>query len=133
MHESVSRRVKMSHSIKYNFVASVEGGPSISASGTMDVAVYSVMEVTVPAGGSAVFDASPDATGHLLIITANSYDDITYTVSGGVTATLDGPHVLLGSGAVGFLNSGTPVETITFNSTAADDVDVTLMLGRDAS
>ena len=123
----------MSHSIQYNFVASVGGGPSIAASGTMEVAVYSVMKLTVPASGSAVVDASPDATGHLLIITADSYDDITYTVTGGVTATLDGPHVLLGSGAVGFLNSGNPVETITFNSTAANDIEVTIMLGRDAS
>lgn len=123
----------MSHSIKYNFVASVSGGPSISGSGTIDVAVYSVMNITVPAGGSAVLDASPDAAGELLIITADSYENITYTVTGGVTATLDGPHVLLGSGAVGLLNSGNPVETITFNSTATEDVEVTIMLGRDAS
>lgn len=123
----------MSHSIQFNFVVSVAGGPSISGSGTMEVPVYSVMEVTVPAGGSAVLDASPDAAGNLLIVTADSYDNITYTVTGGVTATLDGPHVLLGSGAVGLLNGGNPVETITFNSTAAEDVDVTLMLGRDAS
>ncbi|MDJ0755363.1 MAG: hypothetical protein QNJ45_17700 [Ardenticatenaceae bacterium] len=123
----------MSHSIKYNFVASVSGGPSISGSGTIDVAVYSVMSVTVPAGGSTVLDASPDAAGELLIITADSYENITYTVTGGVTATLDGPHVLLGSGAVGLLNGGNPVETITFNSTATEDVEVTIMLGRDAS
>lgn len=123
----------MSHSIQFNLVASVAGGPSISGSGTMEVPVYSVMEVTVPAGGSAVLDASPDTAGHLLIITADSYDNITYTVTGGVTATLDGPHALLGSGAVGLLNGGNPVETITFNSNATEDVDVTLMLGRDAS
>ena len=123
----------MSHLMQFNFVASVGGGPSISGSGTMEVAVYSVMEVTVPAGGTAVLDASPDATGHLLIITAERYENLTYTVTGGVTATLDGPHVLLGSGAVGLLNGGDAVQTITFTSTAAEDIDVTLMLGRDAS
>lgn len=123
----------MSHSIQYNFVASVKGGPSISVNGKMDVAVYSVMNITVPAAGSAALDASPDAEGQLLIISADSYDQVTYTVTGGVTATLDAPHVLLGAGAVGLLNSGSPVEAITFNNAATEDVEVTIMLGRDAS
>lgn len=123
----------MSHSIQFNFVASVKGGPSIAASGTADVAVYSMTSETIPAEGSAVVDISPDAAGQLLVITADSYEQVTYTVTGGVTATLDSPHLLLGSGAVGLLNGGDPVETITFSNAATADVEVTIMLGRDAS
>jgi hypothetical protein len=46
------------------------------------------------------------------------------------THVLDGPHVLLGSGAVGFLNSSAPPQKLVFNNTSANKASVQVVVGR---
>jgi hypothetical protein len=69
----------------------------------------------------------------LVAILADQYSDkITYTVDGDATIrTLDGPHVFLGAGAVGFLG-GAPPQKLTFTNALAAPVSVQILVGRTA-
>jgi len=56
---------------------------------------------------------------------------LTYKVDGSSDAhAVDAPHVMLGSGAVGFMNAGAPPQTLTFSSTLTKDANVQVVVGR---
>lgn len=122
----------MSPKISYSFTANVSDGPSLTASGSMDVEAYSEIEVTVPAGGSVDVDVQPGSGGQMMVITGSDYTNLTYEVDGsGTSVTLDGPHVLIGSGAVALL--GGTQNSIAFSNGGAEDATVHILVGRDAT
>jgi hypothetical protein len=47
-----------------------------------------------------------------------------------VKYALDGPHVPLGSGAVGFLNSSAPPQTLIFQQWIREEASVQVVVGR---
>ena len=69
----------------------------------------------------------------LVAILADHYSDkITYTVDGVTTVRVfDGPHVFLGPGAVGFLNTAPP-QKLTFVNALTTAVTVQILVGRTA-
>ena len=123
--------------LTWQFQASIPGGPAFLISQpAIAVQAYDVASATVAAGASAVdVNIQPSSTaGDVVFVMVNSdrFDaGLTYVVDGGTDAhALDAPHVLLGSGAVGFMNAGAPPQTLTFSSTLATDAHVQVVVGR---
>ena len=123
----------MPEKLNWSFATQVAEGPTLAASGTLEVEAYLKIAVTIPAGGSVDVEVLPGGGGgvQLLIINpAVPSEDLTYTV-GSEEVVLDGPHVLIGAGAVGLLAA--TVGTLAFANGGAEDVEVAILAGRDAT
>src|SRR5262245_59778487 len=98
--------------INWQFQATIPGGPVVILNQpSIPLEAYDVATLTIPAGTPNVaVPIQPSAAAGdvvFLVISSSIYDaGVTYTVDGlSAVHDLDGPHVLLGSGAVSFLNS----------------------------
>ncbi len=123
--------------INWQFQAAIAGGPAVLLTQPgLTVAAYDVAAVDVPAGANNLDVPIQPASGTgdviFLVISSSLYDPgINYTVDGlGVAHVLDGPHVLLGSGAVSFLNNSAPPQALKFNNTLTKDISVQVVAGR---
>ena len=123
--------------ITWQFQAAIPGGPAFAISQPpIPVQAYDVASATIAAGASNVdVNVQPSSTtGDVVFVVVNSdqYDaGLTYVVDGGsATHALDAPHVMLGSGAVGFMNAGAPPQKLTFTSTLTKDANVQVVVGR---
>ena len=122
----------MPESISWTLNVQVVGGPKISAYDTLTVDAYDKIEAVIPANGAATINVQPDGSAQFLLLTASSYENLTYAVDASPTAiTLDGAHVLIGAGAVGLL--GATQKQFAFSNTGAEDVTVSILVGRDAT
>lgn len=125
----------MSETISYSFTIQVAGGPKVTDVDKFEVEAYDMLEVDVPdtgtSGGVATVDVQPSASGvKLLLVTADSYEQLTYKVDSGSVQTLDGPLLLIGEGAVKLLGSTQNQFEFTNADTAANTVNI--LVGRDA-
>jgi hypothetical protein len=123
--------------VNWQFQAAILGGPSVLLNQPgIPVGAYDVAAVDVAPGASGVDVPIQPSTGAgdvvFLVVSSSVYDPgINYTVDAlGVKNVLDGPHVLLGSGAVGFLNSSAPPQKLVFNNTSTKDASVQVVVGR---
>jgi hypothetical protein len=123
--------------VTWQFQAVVPGGPSLTLNQpSLDVSGYDVVSVEVPGATNnfaiAVQPSAGAGTVILMIVSSSQYDPgISYTVDAvGVSHVLDGPHVLVGSGAVSLLNSGAPPQKLIFNNTLANAITVQVLAGR---
>ena len=123
--------------ITWQFQATIPGGPAFTINQPpIAIAAYDVASATIAAGATGVdVTVQPSTTpGDVVLVVVNSdlFDaGLTYVVDGGTDKhALDAPHVLLGSGAVGFMNAGAPPQTLTFDSTLAKDANVQVVVGR---
>ena|ERR1017187_9642024 len=124
-------------SIDWQFQAAIKGGPVLVTNvPSISVAGYDMIQVTIPAStaGFAVQVQPSTTAGDVVFFAATSsqYDTgLTYQVDAIATVhALDGPHLLLGSGAVGFLNSAAPPQKLIFDNTLASPVDIQILVGR---
>jgi hypothetical protein len=123
--------------IAWQFQASIPGGPAFNIT-QPDIAVgaYDVASATIGAGGSnvdvVVQPSSSPGDVVFMVVSSDTYDaGLTYKIDGGPTAhALDAPHVMLGAGAVGFMNGGAPPQKLTFSSTLAKDANIQVVAGR---
>ena len=123
--------------IKWQFQASIPGGPALLIT-QPDIAVgaYDVASATIAAGAVKVdVVVQPSSTAGdvvFLVVESDLYGaGLTYTIDGAATANaLDAPHVMLGAGAVGFMNGGAPPQKLTFSSTLPHDATITVIAGR---
>lgn len=126
----------MSETINWSVTFAAVLGPRIVAAGHQSVGAYDKLNVQLAAAATDVdVEVQPSATAgdvQLLVITATSYDTaVTFSADGGTTDfTLDGPLVLIGSGAVSLLAD--PPQTLQFANPGADPVDVDILVGRQA-
>lgn len=123
--------------INWQFQTTIPGGPAfILNQPPIQVDAYDVVTVTLPTGASNVaVPIQPSSTSGdvvFLVISSSQYDPgITYTVDTlAAIHALDGPHALVGSGAVGFLNSTAPPQKLSFSNTFAKGVTVQVVVGR---
>lgn len=122
----------MPEKINWTLNVQVAGGPKVSVSDTMEVDAYDKIEAVIPASGSATVNVQPANGAHFFLITASSYDGLTYEVDGsGTSVTLDGVHVLIGAGAVGLL--GATQSQFEFANAGGADVTISILVGRDAT
>jgi hypothetical protein len=123
--------------ITWQFQATIPGGPALTINQPpIAVQAYDVASATIAAGASGVdVKVQPSSTsGDVVLVVVNSdlYDaGLTYVVDGGTDShALDAPHVLLGAGAVGFMNGGTPPQKPRFSDALAKDANVQIVVGR---
>ena len=126
--------------INWQFQATIPGGPVVILSmPAIAVDAYDVVAVTVPASATNVaVSLQPSSTpGNVvfLVVSSSQYDaGVDYKVDAlPASHVLDGPHMLVGSGAVSFLNSTAPPQKLTFNNTLTKDINVQVVVGRKAS
>src|SRR5262249_26412146 len=122
----------MAEQLSWSFSVAAAGGPSVSGADSLAVDAYDRLHVNIPAGGNAdvkiLPGGSPDVS--LLVISPSKPSpDITYDV-GGNDVALDGPHVLIGVGAVGLLAAN--IGTLKFTNAGAADVEIDVLVGRKA-
>jgi hypothetical protein len=123
----------MPETLNWSYATQVVGGPTIAASGALEVEAYLKITVTVPAGGSLDVEVLPGGGGAVQLLVINPAapsEDLTYTV-GAEEVVLDGPHVLIGAGAVGLLAA--TVGTLAFANAGAEDAQIAILAGRDAT
>jgi len=123
--------------ITWQFQAAIPGGPAFTLNQpSIAVQAYDVATATIGAGATGVaVNVQPSSTTGdviLVVVSSDRYDaGLTYTVDGSTDVhALDAPHVLLGSGAVGFMNAGAPPQKLTFDSTLLTDANVQVVVGR---
>ncbi len=121
----------MPESINWTLNVQVVGGPQVSASDAITVGAYDKIEAVVPSNGGTTVNVQPGDGAQFLLITASSYEHLTYQVDVSVTPiTLDGPHLLIGAGAVSLL--GATQNQFTFSNSDGGDITVSVLVGRDA-
>lgn len=120
----------MTEKINWNYVAQALNGPSVSAQGGMEVDAYDKFAVTLADNATQQVNLVPGGTVSLLAINPSpASDKLTYKL-GSVDVKLDGPHVLIGSGAVGLLGS---LASLTFTNKTGADAVIEILIGRDAT
>jgi len=120
----------MAEKINWNFVIQALNGPTVSGAGTLEMDAYDKIEVTITVGATQQVNLVPSGTVSLLIINPVVPDaGLSYDV-GGNTVALDGPHVLIGAGAVSLLGGATD---LSFTNNTAADATIEILLGRDAT
>jgi hypothetical protein len=112
---------------------STPDGISSTIADYQDVEVVEKIEVTaVKNSVPMVVAAHPIGTPvQSVTITAERYADLTLAVGMGAPITLDAPLELQGAGLVALLGVDTSVLTF-INSSATEDNDITIIIGRDA-
>jgi len=122
----------MPEKINWTLNVQVVGGPKVSVADTMEVEAYDKIEALAPAGGSVTINVQPGDGARFLLITASSYENLTYEVdASGNPVPLDDTLILIGSGAVGLLG-GTQNQFVFTNGGAAD-ITVEILVGRKAT
>ncbi len=120
----------MSEKINWNFVAQVLKGPSVSAAASIDIDAYDKFKITIPDSVTQTVNLVPAGTISLLIISPKIPDeDLSYDLSGS-PVKLDGPHALIGTGAVNLLGG---VTSLTFTNATGADASIEILIGRDAT
>ena len=120
----------MAEKISWNYVSQALNGPSVSAAGELEVDAYDKLAVTIADTTSQQVDLVPGGTVSLLVINPQTpSEDLTYDV-GGTDVPLDGPHVLIGAGAVSLLGGAT---SLTFTNNSGADALIEILIGRDAT
>lgn len=120
----------MAEKISWNYVAQALNGPSLSGQGELEVDAYDKIEVTITAGATQQVNLVPSGTVSLLVINPAVPDiDLSYDVGGNAVA-LDGPHVLIGTGAVSLLGGAA---NLSFTNNTGADATIEILLGRDAT
>lgn len=120
----------MAEKIDWNFVVQALNGPSVSGAGTLEIEAYDKIAVTIAAGATQQVNLAPSGTVSLLIINPAVPDvDLSYDVGGNAVA-LDGPHMLIGTGAVSLLGGAA---NLSFTNDTAADATIEILLGRDAT
>lgn len=121
----------MSETIKWNFVTKVLNGPSVSAADSIeDVDAYDKFDISLADTDSQVVNLTPGGVTYLLVINPQTpHANLSYELSGNPVA-LDGPHVLVGTGAVGLLGGAT---SLTFTNNTGADAVIEILIGRDST
>lgn len=133
----------MAQAINCKLDIQVVGGPGVSATSSLSVDAYDRIEVVIPGGppAKASVAVQPGGAGKVkfLLISADRYSDkLTYDVvdsnkAAGVSGVkLDSQQLLMGGG-VGLLGVSPNQLNFANGLGAAQDVTVTILVGRDAT
>ena len=125
----------MSESISYSVAARVNAGPVLTASGAIEAEAYDKIEVTIPANTTTALtvNVAPVKWSSVMFLAVKPKQadkQLTYDV-GGTDIAVDGPHVLVGAGAVALLGTGNAA--LKFKNAAGTDATVDILVGRKAT
>jgi hypothetical protein len=137
----------MPEKITWTLNVQVVGGPRLSASQTIEVEAYDMIEVKVPGmqnatPRTAMVEVQPGGSNQVkfLMITSSIYDaNLTYKVDGGSEIIkLDALQLLMGVGALGLLGATANIFTFTNevgkdNTAPIQDASIQILVGRKAT
>ena len=122
--------------VNWSIDAAVGGGPAMAVANSFLAEAYSVVEVVVDGADAATepFQAGTIDEVTLMLITSSHYDadDLSFTLNG-IEVALDQPQLYLGAGMLSRFGAGADVSEITVTNDLADQVTVTVLIGRAAS
>ena len=125
----------MPEKLKWSFAVQVAGGPTIAHSGEMEVDAYVKLAVSIPPGREQPVEIFPGdgVSAQVFVISPTKpSESLTCTVGEGTEPVkLDGPHILIGAGAVGLFAA--EIGTVTFLNDTAEEANVSILVGRDAT
>ena len=123
----------MPEKLNWSYATQVVGGPTLAGSGELDVEAYLKLTVTVPAGETVDVEVLPGDGGAVQLLIINPTvpsEELTYKV-GADDVALDGPHILIGAGAVSLLAAA--IGTLQFSNGGDQDAEISILAGRDAT
>ena len=124
----------MSEKIRWNVTARVDAGPVLEAADAIDADAYDKLEVTIPDGANKQpINIAPVKWPSVLFLALNprkTSPSLNYDLNG-TKIPIDGPHFLVGSGAVKLLGTGDA--TLKFSNTSGADATIDILVGRNAS
>ena len=117
----------MTEKLLWNVGAQAAGGPTISASGVMNVEAYDKFTVVVPKNGTTTVPLGPGGAAMTCLFVSPAQPDpkLSYKI-GADDIVLDAPLALLG-GAVKL--AGQPA-SLTFKNDAPADAQIEILVGR---
>lgn len=124
----------MAENLRWNFAIQTTGGPTITGTGEVPASVdtYHKSSVTVPANGNIDVELLTGTGGKVMLLVispAKPSDKLTFEANSN-DVPLDGPVVLIGSGAASLYGD---VGTIKFKNGGAEDAAVSILAARDAT
>ena len=129
----------MSEVINVTVSAKVKNGPSITFSNSLKIDAYDKFNVSVASGATKTIQILPSGTTAVLflLITSSQYsndtDKISYKVNGaGSPINVDTPQNFIGEGSLSALDDSKVPETLEFTNDLTDDVDIQILVGRNA-
>lgn len=124
--------------LTYTVSAQLANGPKLASAGTVDVEAYGKFSATIAAGAADLEVALPWGSGGkaavLLMKPSKPSDTLSYKVNDKSAASsfaLNGPHLLLGTGAVALLDPA-PAR-LFFSNAGTEDLAVEILIGGDAT
>lgn len=123
----------MPEKLKWSFAVQVAGGPTIANSGEMEIDAYVKLAVSIPSRGEQSVEIFPGDGGSAQVLVINPTkpsESLTCTV-GEESVKLDGPHILIGAGAVGLFAA--EIGTLTFSNGTDEEANFSILVGRDAT
>ena len=123
----------MAQSIDWSISARPTGGPLLTGAGSVAVDAVDKIAVTIADGVTQAVTIAPGTWASVSFLALNPSKagaKLTYN-NGATDIVLDGPHFLIGTGAVELLGTGNA--TLTFKNSTGADVNVDILVGRDAT
>lgn len=123
----------MAEKVSWSYAVQVLGGPTVTGTGTLFPDSYIKLNIVVPKKKSLDVEVQPGGGSGLLFLAiqpAKPSADLSYT-AGTDTFLLDGPHLLIGAGAVSLLAGA--VGTLKFENKSDFDAEISILAGRDAT
>lgn len=123
----------MAESIDWNISARARGGPLLASAGTLAADAYDKITVTIADTTTQTVTVAPGkwtSVSFLAVNPSKGGAKLTYK-NGATDIVLDGPHFLVGAGAVGLL--GTGEASLAFTNKTGADVTIDILVGRDAT
>lgn len=125
----------MPHAINVRLSVTVNQGPQMATSRTLQLDAYDTLDVTIPADDTPhAVEVQPDDGDQvrLLVITASSYDPALAWEAdeSGMARRLDEPVVLAGTSLASLI--GSAGNTIAFTNDGDTDQTVQILVGRQA-
>jgi hypothetical protein len=123
----------MAEKLNWSYAVQAEGGPLIAGAGTLEVDAYVKLSVMIPAGETKEVEILPAPGGPLqllVIAAAKPSIDLSYELDGDAVP-LDGPHVLIGPGAVRLCAAA--IGTLAFTNDTSEEARIDILAGRDAT
>lgn len=124
--------ISMAEKISWSFLVQPLNGPIVSAAATLDKAdAYDKFNIKVLDNDKQTVNLAPSGgTLYLLAINPKVPDaKLTYKL-GTNDVELDGPHVLIGSGAVGLLGG---VTSLDIDNKTGADAEIEILIARDST
>jgi hypothetical protein len=129
----------MNEKINWSFNVQVAGGPRISQSSIIDVDAYDKFDISLDKTTvDRTVEVQPGTADNIkfVVITSDNYEAITCKVDPNATTKgpvfkLDGPLILIGSGASSLLGQGQ--KQLEFVNASSKAASVSIMIGRAAA